>query len=143
MKYRKVENYKFELAENFSIQTGFLIPESIITPNNRYPFITLSDNGILEIWKGYAIDGVTNAINSTNVIKAAFVHDALYQLMRIGKLPLSYKDKSDKLFYDILIKDGTAKFRAWYMYQAVKLFGEKYAKPTSKKEEQENIIEIL
>ena len=138
MLYRELKSYKFELAQTYQIQTE-IFPEKQIVES----YVGLGVDGLLTIFNGFKIDGVTHSITTSNVMRAAFVHDALYQLMRSGKLPLSYKDKSDKLFYDILIKDGTAKFRAWYMYQAVKLFGEKYAKPTSKKEEQENIIEIL
>ena len=59
-----------------------------------------------------------------------------------GSLNISYRPKVDLLFYNILLQDGTAKFRAWYMYQAVKNFGEKYALPTTEKDENEKIFRV-
>jgi len=62
-------------------------------------------------------------------MRGSLVHDALYQLMRKKQLPVSYKDYADKLLHDICIEDGMSKFRAWYVYHAVRLFGKGAIKP--------------
>lgn len=137
MKYRELKSYKFQLFETVRIETGLQVVKDIAES-----FIGLSKTGLLTIFAGYAWDGATNAYNSQNVILPSLVHDALCQLMRKGALDISYLPQVHKVFYTLLLEKGTNPIRAWYMYQAVKLFGKKFAMPTNKKEEQEKILEI-
>ena len=51
------------------------------------------------------------------------VHDALYQMIRLGLIDINYKNDADILFYNILIRCKMWKFRADYYYQAVSIFG--------------------
>ncbi len=137
MLYRELKSYKFELAQTYQIQTE-IFPEKQIVES----YVGLGVDGLLTIFNGFKIDGVTHSITTSNVMRAAFVHDSLYYLHRKGSLNISYRPKVDLLFYNILLQDGTAKFRAWYMYQAVKNFGEKYALPTTEKDENEKIFRV-
>ena len=137
MLYRELKSYKFELAQTYQIQTE-IFPEKQIIES----YVGLGVDGLLTIFNGFKIDGVTHSITTSNVMRAAFVHDALYYLHRKGSLPISYRPKVDLLFYNILLQEGTAKFRSWYMYQAVKNYGEKYALPTTEKDENEKIFRV-
>ena len=49
--------------------------------------------------------------------------------MRLGLLPLKLRKRVDKLFRRMLREDGMPWFRAWYYYQAVRMFGEESARP--------------
>jgi len=71
-------------------------------------------------------------------MRGSLVHDAFYQLMRIEKMTPSYKDYADRLLQKICIEDGMSRFRAWYVFQGVRLFGGGNAKPDS--EEPDEII---
>ena len=124
MKYKKVD-YRYTLVEAFEIQTP-IKPEKEI---RLFDFAVLSTDGHLAIFPGYSWDGASGklTVNTVNVLKGSLVHDLFYQLMRLGLLPLSCRDSVDLFFKEILIASGVSRFRAWYFYQAVKMFGEKYA----------------
>jgi hypothetical protein len=63
-------------------------------------------------------------------MRAAFVHDALWQLIQLGKLPKSMARVADRIFRDIVAEDDN-KFNAWWMWLGVRIgskwrFGIKY-----------------
>ena len=65
-------------------------------------------------------------------MRASLVHDVLYQLMRSGTLDYKTQRKAaDDLYRQIAVADGMWKVRAWLHHRALRLFGEKSAKPTS------------
>jgi hypothetical protein len=102
----------------------------------RDDYLSLGNDGILIIKKGYAWDGPSGpTIDTLSFMRGSLVHDALYQLMRMGKILYSHKDHADRLLQKICIDDGMSKVRAWGVYQAVKLFGGSSAKPGSEKPE--------
>lgn len=88
---------------------------------------------VLLIKKGYAWDGPSGlAIDTKDFMRGSLVHDALYQCMRQGKIDLTHKDACDKELQRICEEDGMADFRAWYVYEAVRIFG--YNSATQPKE---------
>ena len=118
MKYQKIKNYKYKLAEPVIMETGI--------KNNGYShyFFSLDQEGCLVIHTGYLWDGVSGpTIDTQNTMLAGLVHDALYQAIRLGRLHHDFKDDVDKLFYKLLITSGVSKIRAGYYYKAVQLFG--------------------
>jgi hypothetical protein len=142
MKYKKLENYKYEVAETYSIKTDLAPKQDIYEPNAEKPFIKLSRNGILTIFEGYAWDGASGvAVDTKNFLRGSLVHDAFYQLMRQGKLGLENRDYADRTLQKICKEDGMSSFRANNVYYAVKLFGESSAALTQKTEIQETILE--
>ena len=54
------------------------------------------------------------------LMKASVFHDWTYHTHQIKK------SDADDLFYDLLIRDGVGKTRAWLMYEAVSSFGASY-----------------
>jgi len=58
----------------------------------------------------------------------SLVHDLLYHLMRIGKLPIVAKDESDQVMRAIMRQDGMSDFRAKYFLVGVDWFGDKSLK---------------
>lgn len=142
IKYRELKSYEYELSEGYAVQTELRPEKDIYEPNEDKPLIVLSKNGQLFIVPGYAWDGASGiAIDTPNFMRGSLVHDALYQLMRQGRLPLSERDKADRLLQKICIEDGMGSFRAAYVYKAVSVFGESSARPEGKKEIQEDIKE--
>lgn len=120
IKYRKLNKYKYQLMENYYYKTDIALDNDTGVPD----FVTLRKDGRLEIYKGYAWDGPSGpTIDTKDFMRGSLVHDALYQLIREQKLARKYKEYADKLLHDICIEDGMSKFRAWYVYWAVRLFG--------------------
>lgn len=142
MKYKKLDSYKYEVVEDYTIDVNILPKQDIFEPNKSNPYIKLSSDGKLTIFKGYAWDGPSGpTIDTKNFMRGSLVHDALYQLMRQKKISLEYRDHADRLLQAICKDDGMSSFRANNVYYAVKLFGESSASPTGKEEIQEEILQ--
>ena len=67
-------------------------------------------------------------------MRASLVHDALYQLIRMGKLHPSYREAIDNLLYQICLEDGMWKWRAQTWCWAVKKFAHYAAEPGSQQD---------
>lgn len=131
--------YKYQLARNYRI----LVP--ISGPISQGP-IKLSKAGWLTIKKGYAWDGPSGpAIDTKNFMRGSLVHDALYQLMREGRLGWrtgpketdidheAYRKVADQLLRDICREDGMSWIRAWWVYRAVRTFAARAADQDNKR----------
>lgn len=126
--YRELHGYKYQLMEQYSLDVA--IKEYEIDT----PYLSLGNDGILIIKKGYAWVGPSGpTIDTLNFMRGSLVHDAFYQLMRIEKIPPSYKDYANRLLQKICMEDGMSRFWAWCVYQSVRLFGGPSAKPGSEK----------
>jgi hypothetical protein len=126
--YRKIRRYKYQLMEPYQLKTG------IKGYQVDTPYLKLAEDGLLEISKGYAWDGPSGpTIDTLNFMRGSLVHDALYQLIRIQGIPPAYKEYADLLLKKNCLEDGMSKFRASYVFHAVRLFGGPSAKPGSDK----------
>lgn len=135
IKYRKVpksertnKRQKYELLEVYERSTGIELDNG-----GRWVkipcYITLFPLGDIIIQRGYRWDGPSFiAIDTPDFMRASLVHDALYQLMREGKLDIKHREAADQELYNICVEDGMWKIRAWWCYQFVRLFADKAAK---------------
>lgn len=124
------EGYKYQLSKNYSIQTD------IKGYSAKNDFCHLHKNGILEIKSGYAWDGPSGpTFDTPDFMRGSLVHDALYQLIREGKLPQSVRDDADELLRLCCIEDGMWSVRAWWVYMAVRIEGWRSTDPRSEKKE--------
>ncbi len=95
-------------------------PRDVAIPD----YVQLFKNGYIEIAAGYSWDGPSGpTIDTHDFMRGSLVHDAFYQLIREGELPLQYRFIADKLLLRHCLEDGMSKFRATYVYCAVHLFG--------------------
>jgi hypothetical protein len=96
--YRKLKRYKYQLVEPYGLDIG--IKGYTVTT----PYLTLDAEGHLEILKGYAWDGPSGPmIDTLESMRGALVHDALYQLIRLKKIPFRYKGYADLLLKKICL----------------------------------------
>ena len=124
------KGYKYQLAEDFSVQSCIYSGETITTE-----YIRLSKEGTLVMKTGYAWDGPSGpAVDTKSFMRASLVHDALYQLMREGTLSLIWRKEADMVLYRLCLKDGLWRSYAWLAYRAVRRFAKKAAMPSQKKE---------
>jgi hypothetical protein len=123
IKYRKLKGWKYELMEPVKIRVLGL-PEIDI----EHPYIILS-GGLLIIRQGYAWDGASGVPDNPDNMRASAVHDALYQLMRLGLLDRKHKNYADKLLRQICIEDGMNAFWADIIFNGVQAFGSGAIKP--------------
>ena len=126
------DGYKYQLLRNYYMST-YIIPNEYI----RTDFIDLGIDGFLSIREGYAWDGPsgpTITIDTLNFMRGSLVHDAFYELMREGYLNHNkYRLDIDTILKEICIEDGMSSIRAWFVFKAVRIFGEPSANPKYKK----------
>ena len=98
--YRK--GYKYQLAADLVFQTDLRPDNAIITDR-----IELNCYGVLTVREGYASDGVSGPVaDRKSNLRGGFIHDALYQLMRMQELPHDQWRAADKEFAKALRQDG-------------------------------------
>lgn len=117
VKYKK--GYKYQLQETYAISTG-IVGFSIYTD-----FLILDIKGNLVIKKGYAWDGATGFPDIEVVMEPSLVHDAGYQLIRLGLMPESYKKVWDALLLKVFDEVASRKKLSTVEKAAVHLLLEK------------------
>ena len=124
------DGYKYQLCEGYSVLTNLKPAAFIFTE-----FVRLDTDGTLSIADGYAWDGPSGpTIDTPDFMRGSLVHDALYQLMREKHLDhATYRELADKELKKICLEDGMPGFRAEYVYQGVRAFGDPSADPAKSK----------
>lgn len=122
------DGYKYQLAAPELFQTSFRPKRKI-----KAPRLMLDTDGILIVSEGYAWDGASGIVDRKTNLRASCGHDALYQLMRLGKLPYKEWAKADHDFCRWLALAGawpvTVNLDRWGLR---KMRG-KYAHPSQRK----------
>lgn len=122
-------SYKYEVgSKGLSVQT------KIYGYDIRLPYLALTPNGTLTVYRGYKFDGPSGVAKDTdNFMDGSCFHDAGHQFMRMGLLPVKYRKTFDKLMREINRKSRPRMnwFRKWYTYRGVRLFGAQSARAGS------------
>ena len=117
MKYRS--GYKYKLTETYSVKIGITPSQDILTD-----YISLTTDGLLTVFVNYAWDGPSGlTFDTKNFMRGSLVHDALYQLIRLGYLDIGIKDLADKELVKICREDGMNKIYSYIVYKFVERFG--------------------
>lgn len=121
---RYKSGFKYQLHETYTITLPWLAGY----PDYSADFLGVHGD-VLTIENGYAWDGASGPTwDSKSSMRASLVHDALYQLMRVGVLPESARWYADETLYVLCVEDGMFKPRAWAWYKAVRLMAGKAAR---------------
>ncbi len=122
--------YKYQLKETYVVRIPVIPPVAIHTE-----YISLETTGDLTLKEGYAWDGPSGpTIDTLTFMRGSLVHDALYQLMREGRLDHNvYREAADRTLRDICKEDGMWSVRAWWVYHGVRLFADPAANPADER----------
>lgn len=116
--------YKFTEEKNIVIQTALRPAKPCIIQG----FVFLDKDGNLYIYKGYSHNGVTLGIDFSFTRIPALVHDAVFQLMQEGLLPLSFFKQCNLELKRLMLANGSPKFIAKFYYFMVQTFGKPFAR---------------
>ncbi len=123
IKYSRLHKYKFRT------EGDYVHPGKLPLPDCEHRYIAIKD-GTLTIKDAYAWNGANKpAINTKSFRRGSAVHDALYQLTRLGLLDIKYRLFIDKLLIKICLEDKMWKIRTKWVYASVRTFGKKSAMP--------------
>lgn len=104
MPVQYVSGYKYQLRSNVYVRTDL---RPAVTA--AAPLVTLYPDGDLIIEKYFAWDGPSGPTPDFKCdMKAALVHDALYYLIRMGALDISFKQAADAELYRTMVEDGVS-----------------------------------
>jgi len=111
--------HHYTLAEDYYYNSD-LLPNLTASSD----LINASPKKIL-IKSSFEWDGPSGGItlHTTSFMRPSLVHDALYQLISKKIYPLSFRKLADKILKQLCLEDGMPRWRAWYVYWAVRLFG--------------------
>jgi hypothetical protein len=110
------DGFRYQLHSTYSIRLPWLAGQ----PDYHAEFLAVQGD-LLTIDAGYAWDGPSGPTwDSKNSMRASLVHDALYQLMRIGVLPEDCRAAADDVLYNLCVEDGMFKWRAWAWWKGVR-----------------------
>ena len=128
MKYRRVpKHWKYQLLKDEVTDLGKWIGDR----NARIPHVMELEAGVLHIRAGYCWDGMSGgAFDTKTAMRGSLVHDALYQLLREGRLDPAYRLGADRALRGICIEDGMWRIRANFDYRILRRFGWRAARPT-------------
>ncbi len=122
IKYKS--GFKYQLHETYVIDLPWLDGY----PDYAADFLKVSGARLI-VEAGYAWDGASGPTwDSKSSMRASLVHDALYQLMRVGVLPEASRGYADDALYTLCVEDGLFKPRAWAWWKAVRLMAGAKAK---------------
>jgi len=129
--YRELDDYKYQCLISLMIQTD-ITGVGINTAD--YPkYLGLDPSGLLYIKSGYAWNGSNWSFDKHAMI-ASVVHDALYQLMRLGLLSRTvFRKPADALYRDLCIAEGMSRIGAAMRYRGLRWFGKGSTYPKKKK----------
>jgi hypothetical protein len=87
-------------------------------------WLALDGEGLLTIRAGYAWDGASGPVLHTpDNMRASLIHDAYYQLIRLGLIYAAYRAAADRVYRRVCIESGMTEARAQSHYNALRLFG--------------------
>lgn len=131
MLYRNIERFKYQLASDEMYMTG------ITGYSFDLRFIRMEPNGRLTVREGYIWNGASGpTFDTKSSMRGSLFHDALYECMRREVLPLTIKDKADRILHDICTEDGMIPIRADAWYDAVSKFAWNSAAPGTETKDQ-------
>ncbi len=104
--------YKYRMTADYSIVLVDCAPEC---PPHIGQYLGLigvfgrPHEHVLTLRKGYACDGPSGpTVDTASTMRGAFLHDGLYQLMREGVIPASYRRAADAVLASTMVEDGEA-----------------------------------
>jgi len=117
--------YKYRLLRKQRIVTDIQPEERLVGSNH---WVTLNKNGSMVLLPSYCCDGPSGPTwDTATTIRAAFFHDAFYQLIREGKLFMDIRLRADDVLYRLMREDGAWVWRARVWVWAVKNFAQRAA----------------
>jgi len=115
--------YKYQLTRNWTVDLNDFLPFPGIPFPITTDFITLTPDGIMTFRASYAWDGCSGpTLDDDTNMRGGLAHDGLYQLLRLGLIPPSFRDYADKILKNVCLDDGMVDVRAWLYHEGVDKF---------------------
>ena len=117
-------NIEYRTGYKYSLWTTVEIPTKVTGYSVSHKLFALNPNGLLTIYEDYPWDGPSGpTIDTPSSMRASLVHDALYEMMRLGLIPQSCFTPANEELMRIAIEDGMWVWRAKLWFAMLERFG--------------------
>lgn len=131
MKFQYKQNhhfgqYRFETTESYCVEIPELAGQQFNIREKHYQLVTVGNRVFLRISKGYAWNGMGTSglyLTTAKTARASCIHDTLYQCMREGLLPQSFRPIADNTFRRICKEDREWGWTVEIYYALIRTFG--------------------
>ena len=132
-----VAGYKYVTTQRVELRLPYARGTwSRVTCGQRGELASLDPGGLLVIEAGYAWDGPSGpAIDTPDFMGASLIHDVLYQMIRLGELPESWRKFADEIMWLLCRGAGMSRVRAWWCYYGVREGAGFAARPSAEPKE--------
>jgi hypothetical protein len=128
--YRELHRYKYQVLKDVKYDTKWALSEHITSDAG---LVHLSPGGMLWVRRNYCWDGPSGpTLDTSSAMRASLIHDALYQLMREGKLGGSWREPADAILRRVAVEDGMWRWRAKFWERMVNRHAAFAAEPDAK-----------
>lgn len=125
IRFHRLRSGGYELTEPWWCATGIVNQAARLDGQ-----IALSSMGTLKVESGWPWDGPSGpTVDTPSFMRGSLAHDALYALMRQGRLGQENRRAADKLLYALCRQDGMGWFRAQYVYWGLRIGAGYAARP--------------
>lgn len=100
IRYKRVHDW-YQLVEEASHYTGI---KPLKAGGNA--FVDITESGLITMRVGYAWNGATGALDTKSIMRGCALHDAGYQLTRLGYISEDDRPILDWLLFDMVQADG-------------------------------------
>ncbi len=122
LKYHDITPYKYRVAEDYTINLerwGINPSIDILGPG-----ISLKVGGDFTLHKGWLSDGPSGpTIDHPSFMRGALLHDGGYELIRLGLIDPSWRERFDHMLKGICVESGMCEEEAETVFLAVRAFG--------------------
>lgn len=138
IRYRRLRGYKYELAADYELDLPELACAASVIVSHRLFRLDFTSTPRLTIRAGYCWDGPSGpAIDTKNFLRGSLVHDVLYQAMRLGYIPQTFRAAADNILARLCREDGMSGIRANWVRWAVRSFAARASAETGRPEDQD------
>ena len=125
--YRDLPTWKYQLEYDWATLVD------IRDHSAKGDFYRLYPTGSLIVSRGYCWDGPSGpTFDTKSFMRGSVVHDVLYQMIRRGELPSSYRKQADLELDKLLKEDGMFWLRRKMVYRALRIFAGGAADPNDR-----------
>lgn len=122
--YVRLKSGGYRLIEDWWVEHPLLAGCAARAGTDERIYVEQSEAGRLTLHRGYQWDGASGpAVDTRDIVAGSLAHDGGYQLGRGGHVPPEWRQRYDRLLYDVCRAHGMGVIRATWIYWGVRLGG--------------------
>lgn len=124
MMYVRLKSGGYRLIEDWWVESPRIAGCAARAGTSGEIYVSQDESGRMTLRRGYQWDGPSGpTIDTRDFMPGSLAHDGGYQLGRGGHVPSDWRQRYDRLLYDVCRSHGMGLIRATWVYWGVRLGG--------------------